>query len=432
MLRPTPFLAPLALFLAASAAAAPQRGSAPEAPPIGPSPGLAAPTVPAVPAVPDLGTPRGRAMASGNQRPVVLLTGYWPPTNEGVRQFSPKPSLNPGGWVGGDWRGRGYDVVSFFPTFPNPNCNNCGIGMGDLEVDYQDTATDFERIVDHYQPIAIITFSRGFPGNSWEVEMNQFNRRNWVGDLRAPVQPTPAPPDATLDRNAIRISALPTQDIVDRIAASGLPLAPQICFSGDGGAFLSEFIAYLGVAYQANHADPSQPDWCIAAGHIHVGINVSWPTCEAGVEVTLETVLDYVDDVLSCPPMQPYCDGSPNSEFSEARLSALGHPSLGSNDLEIVVQRTVRSTNGILFYGASTGNLPLGDGVLCVAEPITRVPGVSMATIRGVMSFPLDLQAPPLSSVAAGTTVHFQAWYRDAAGTAGSNTSSALSVTFCP
>lgn len=430
MLRSLAPLASLVALLTLTPNAEAQRGSKPIAPPIGPSAVLPAART-AAPA-PFTGTPRGAAMAAGTTRPVVLLTGYWPPTNEGVRRFSPKPTLNPGGWIGDDWNSRGYDVVSFFPTFANPNCSNCGVGMGDLEVDYQDTVADFERIVDHYDPIAIITFSRGFPGNSWEVEMNQFNRRNWVDDYIAPVQPTPAPPDATLDRNAIRISALPVQDIVDRVAASGIPVQPQICFSGSGGSFLSEFIAYLGVTHQANHADPMLPDWCIAAGHIHVGTAVSWTDCADAVEVTLETVLDYVDEVLSCAPMQPYCPGAPNSLYREAKLSALGHPSIAANDLELVVQRTTISTTGLLFYGPGPAATPLGDGQLCVAAPLTRMPSISQANNRGVMRFPLDLTASPLSAVASGTTLHFQAWYRDTMGATGSNTSSALTVTLCP
>lgn len=425
----SPSLLVLALLAIAPAAPA-QRGSRPVAPPARPS-GVQ-PAVQSAPPAPFTGTPRGAAMASGAERPVVLLTGYWPPTNEGVRRFSPKPALNPGGWIGEDWNGRGYDVVSFFPTFTNPDCSNCGRGTGDLEVDYQDTALDFELIVERYRPIAIITFSRGFVGNSWEVEMNQFNRGNWINDYDAPRQPTPAPPDSTIDRNALRISSLPVEDIVDRIAASGLPLAPEICYSGSGGGFLSEFIAYLGVAYQGNHADPASPDWCIAAGHVHVGTAVDWATCEAAVELTLEAVIDRVDDVLGCAPMLPYCPGAPNSDYREATLSALGPPSVAANNLEIVVQRAPDSTTGLLFYGASPATLSLGDGLLCVAQPQVRLPDVAQATSRGLLRFPLDLSASPLSSVAVGGTVHFQAWYRDAAGISGSNTSSALTVTLCP
>ena len=435
-------IAPLALlatcFTAAVAQGAPQQGS-PTVRVGGPSPGVKVgsgmplqQSARAPRPAPYTGTPRGAAMANGPQRPVVLLTGYWPPTNEAVRRFSNQPALNPGGWVGDNWMGRGYDVVSYFPTFANANCNNCGVGMGDLEVDYQDTTPDFAAIVAQHNPIAIITFSRGSFGTSWEVEMNQFNRGGWIDDYIAPRQPTPSPPDATVNSGAIRLSALPAQAIVDAVAASGIPVAPFICESGSGGGFLSEFIAYLGVWHQAAHADPTDPDWCIAAGHIHVGTQVSWPDASAAVDVSLSTVLDYVDGVLACPPMQPYCPGTANSQYREARLTGVGNASITSGDLELIVQRTVRNTSGLLFYGMGMNMVPLGDGNLCVAAPLTRIPAVIQATNRGVLRFPLDYQSAPLTGISAGMTVNFQAWYRDPGGTTGSNTSSALTVTFCP
>lgn len=45
----------------------------------------------------------------------ILLTGYWPPTNEMLRDWSTNPAQNPNGWAGGNWEGLGYDVYSYFP-----------------------------------------------------------------------------------------------------------------------------------------------------------------------------------------------------------------------------------------------------------------------------------------------------------------------------
>ncbi|MEL6714904.1 MAG: hypothetical protein AAFP86_14070, partial [Planctomycetota bacterium] len=281
---------------------------------------------------------RAASRAAG-ARPYVLLTGYWPPTNEAVRHFSPQPSLN-SVWEGGDWRGRGYDVVSFFPTFTSPNCFNCGPGLGDLRVDYQCTTEDFARIVDLYEPIAIITFSRGFINMSWEVEANQYNRTSWVNDYNPPRQPDASPPDPTLDAGAIRHSTLPVHDIVDRIEASSLPLDPRICYAGDGGGFLSEYIAYLGVTHQALHSDPAQPDWCVAAGHVHVGGLVPWDVAADAVDETLEVVLDYVDGVLAAPSIDPFCPGNANSAYSEAVLTPIGDPSISTGGLSFLAQRT--------------------------------------------------------------------------------------------
>ena len=64
----------------------------------------------------------------------------------------------------------------FSQEFDPPDCNDCGIGYGDLEVDYQDTTEDFWPIVNAVKPLGIITFSRGFNNMSWELEMNTYNR----------------------------------------------------------------------------------------------------------------------------------------------------------------------------------------------------------------------------------------------------------------
>ena len=71
----------------------------------------------------------------------IMLTGYWPPTNDMIRPFSTDSDLNPEGWVGENWEGRGYDVYSFFPEFDSFPADR--VGSGDFTVDYQDTSEDF-------------------------------------------------------------------------------------------------------------------------------------------------------------------------------------------------------------------------------------------------------------------------------------------------
>ncbi len=232
-------------------------------------------------------------------RPVIMLTGYWPPTNEAVRRFSADPAKNPQGWIGSNWEGRGYDVYAYFPEFNPPNCNNCGRGFGDLEVDYQDTSADWWKFVAQHKPIAIITFSRGAINLSWEVEMNQYNRAQWINDYLPPYQPTPVPPDSSVPPGHLRLSKLPVQEIVDAINQSGLGLNGFICYSGDGGGFLSEFIAYHGVWYQGINASPASPEWCISAGHVHVGGSITWPVAEQAAQITLRTVMEHVDAILN-------------------------------------------------------------------------------------------------------------------------------------
>ncbi len=255
------------------------------------------------------------------QRPIIMLTGYWPPSNEALRRFSTNPDQNPDGWLGSNWEGSGYDVMSYFPEFNPRNCNNCGRGMGDLEVDYQDTSEDFWRIADSLKPIAIITFSRGQIDFSWEVEFNQYNRLVWINDYTPPYQPTPAPPDDSVPANHLRTSKLPVEEIATAVRNANLGLNAFVCYAHDGGGFLSEFEAYHGVWYQAIHNSPADPDWCIAGGHVHVGGLISWETARLAAEVTLREVIRRVDDVVATTVVQEDIGyGGPGS----ARLAVAG------------------------------------------------------------------------------------------------------------
>ncbi len=367
----------------------------------------------------------------GGARPRILLTGYWPPSNEAVRPFSRSATQNPGGWQGADWRGLGYDIVSYFPEFANPNCSNCGRGNGDLEVDYQDTTADFAAITAQEQPIAIITFSRGFIDRSWEVEMNQFNRTAWIPDFLAPTLPTPQPPDGGFVNNFNRLSALPVEVIVARVAQSGLNINPAICFSGDGGGYLSEFIAYLSVWYQNQHRDPLDPAWCISAGHIHVGGQLDWPTARQAVERSLEALIDHLDGVRACtPPPQPYCGLTPNSAGGGTMLHVRGVPSLSGNLLGFAAQQGPPSATSILVFGSGRAQSPLGDGQLCIAANLRRIGPVGAFSNRGAQRLQVDLTQPIFGNVTAGSTWSFQLWHRDNTP-AGANLSDALEVTFC-
>ncbi|HEY6565075.1 MAG TPA: hypothetical protein VIY86_11295 [Pirellulaceae bacterium] len=230
----------------------------------------------------------------------IMLTGYWPPTNEMVRHFSDSPTQNPKGWQGLDWEGRGYNIYSYFPEFVD--FPNQPIGVGDFEVDYQDTSADWWRIVEQVKPVAIITFSRTtqFP-IGWEVELRQRNLMTWANDYLAPLQPTPAPPDSSVPAGTIRFSTLPAQEIVDAVRAEVPGVNPRIDTTSFGGGFLSEFIAYHGVWYHDIHAMEDDPFRNVAAGHIHVGGNVTVAQGRAATEVTLRQVIARVDQILMVP-----------------------------------------------------------------------------------------------------------------------------------
>lgn len=229
------------------------------------------------------------------EEPTVLVTGFWPPTNEMIRHFSQSPELNPDGWVGDNWEDRGYDVVGYFPQFENPDCSNCGMGYGDLEVDYQDTSEDFWTIVEEVQPVAIITFSRGNIDHSWELENNYYNRTNWYADYLAPLYPTPNPPDESVNSYHERNSNLPMDIIEDAVEDAGLGLNAWIDWQGHPGQFVSEFMGYHGVWYR--DINQVSDNICHFAGHVHVGGLIDWDTAKEATNITVREVLNHLDEL---------------------------------------------------------------------------------------------------------------------------------------
>jgi len=228
----------------------------------------------------------------------ILLTGYWPPTNEMLRQFSANPDQNPGGWAGADWEGRGFDVYSFFPEFPS----GVGRGEGDFEVDYQDTSADWWRITEEIRPAAIITFSRANTSIGWEMEGGNrtYASSQWSADYLAPLRPTPELPISSEPPGTERFSSLPMEQIVDAVAGSAANVDPFIS-PIDNGRFLSNYIGYHGNWYHDLHSDPLDPYRNYAAGHIHVGSNVTIADGALATEVTLRVLTDYLNGIIPEP-----------------------------------------------------------------------------------------------------------------------------------
>jgi len=237
---------------------------------------------------------------SKRDNPVILLTGYWPPTNEAVRPFSQNSLLNPEGWIGENWEEYGFDIISYFPTFSPPDCESCGQGNGDLEVDYQDTSEDWWNIVESLNPISIITFSRGYINYSWELEYKYYNWFNWINDFTPPYQPTPTPPDQDSPMNSMRFSSLPMTEIVDVVNSSDLGLNAYIDYAAGAGMYLSEFKGFHGVWYKAL-MDNIEDTPCYVAGHVHVGGLVDWDTAHEAVKITLRETINYIQENYLSP-----------------------------------------------------------------------------------------------------------------------------------
>lgn len=229
----------------------------------------------------------------------IMLTGYWPVSNEMLRNFSTNPVQNPDGWQGGNWEGLGYDVYSYFPEFPN----GVGQGVGDFEVDYQDTSSDFWRITEELHPLAIITFGLGSDDRSWEIEWQYRNLDTWVNDFQQPRQPTPSPPDASVPAGTVRYSSLPMEDIASAVnaAQADIDVDAFVDYSNFAGGYLCEYIGYHASWYHDLHADPTDAAWNIAAGHIHVGGQLWRRAARTATEITLRELTAYLDTQIPEP-----------------------------------------------------------------------------------------------------------------------------------
>ena len=142
--------------------------------------------------------------------------------------------------------------------------------------------------------------------------------------------------------------------------------------------------------------------------------------------------LEYID-VDGCLPVQRYCIGAPNSAGSGAVIDYTGSVSVSANDLVLHASACPTSQFGLFFYGPGQVQTPLGDGFLCIGGSIARFP-ITQTDAAGTALQVVDNTNLPAGGGALlpGTTHNFQFWFRDpSAGGAGSNTTDALSATFC-
>jgi alkaline phosphatase len=233
----------------------------------------------------------------------IMLTGYWPPTNEMLREFSQDPNQNPGVWVGENWEGHGYDVYAFFPEFPGGTGSNPK-GNGDFEVDYQDVGSwtppsaptgDFWRITGTVHPVAIMSYGQGT--GPWEMEYNARNlpSASWTNDYLSPTKPTPVPPDITQASGYVRHSSLPMEAIAEAVNSSGTGINAWIDWDGNPGNFLCEYMAYHNGWYQSLHSDPCDPYYCVGAGFTHLASGVTPSNGASGVKAALRALITHLD-----------------------------------------------------------------------------------------------------------------------------------------
>ncbi|MCC7012208.1 MAG: hypothetical protein IT454_06595 [Planctomycetes bacterium] len=127
-----------------------------------------------------------------------------------------------------------------------------------------------------------------------------------------------------------------------------------------------------------------------------------------------------------------YCTSTLNSSGGAALISASGSNSLAAGDLVLSATPVPNNTNGLYFFSANAVQVPFGNGVKCVGGPVVRLPlgAASGTTLSAAVNSGVPQAAPHL---AVGSTWHFQAWFRDAAGGGSNyNLSDGYRITFQP
>jgi len=142
----------------------------------------------------------------------------------------------------------------------------------------------------------------------------------------------------------------------------------------------------------------------------------------------------------SAPPPCGNADpnaGCRNSTGAGALLSSIGSDSVSNDDLLLVANQLPYSVNGLWLMAGSTTQVALGDGLRCVASPIYRFGAFNSGPSGIVHKGPEIVGSScglPSGCILAGSTWHFQAWYRNVAGPCGNltNLTNLLSVSFTP
>jgi hypothetical protein len=134
---------------------------------------------------------------------------------------------------------------------------------------------------------------------------------------------------------------------------------------------------------------------------------------------------------VPCAEAQNFCVGAPNSTGIGAQVLVNGTPNISLNDLSVWAFNLPPGTAGIFFYGPNAGQIPFGNGFICVTGSTYRLP-VVFADSLGLASYMIDYGNLP-HPIVANDVWRFQFWYRDIVlGVPGFNLSDGIAVTFCP
>jgi hypothetical protein len=194
----------------------------------------------------------------------------------------------------------------------------------------------------------------------------------------------------------------------------------------------------------------------IVAGRLHAAAAITAGDVQAvGQRHVAGGDLQTLNEQFACD-IEPYCfcdsggicgnedlaAGCANSTGSGALLSqGGGSVSVSADDLVLSAVQLPPNKSGLFFMGGAPTELPFNDGRLCVApgnvgifryQPQSSGPTGTLTLGPGIVAY--SQKFAPGGNIQAGSTWHFQAWYRDPTGPCGygANLSNAARVTFQP
>jgi len=138
------------------------------------------------------------------------------------------------------------------------------------------------------------------------------------------------------------------------------------------------------------------------------------------------------------PPVgNSYCVSSRNSSGAAAMMGAEGSASVASGNLVLTAGPGPVAEPGIFYYGPNQIEVDFGNGTRCVGGPsgsLHLIYPPQPFGLDGVLRRAVNVSAPGHSSfLTAGSTWHFQAWFRDpAAGGFGFDLSDGYEITLLP
>lgn len=185
--------------------------------------------------------------------------------------------------------------------------------------------------------------------------------------------------------------------------------------------------------------------WDLAANDVH--LSPGSPCIDAGIPTSFDPDGTRADigaltyDPTYSPVPSVYCTAAPNSVGPGARIGWSGSQSLAAGDLTLLVDGAPPNEIAFFLYGPGADEAHFGDGFRCVAAngvgifrllPVGATDGVGRFARR--IGSDLVPSTPRPGTIEAGSTWHFQLWYRDPAGPLGNgfNLSDALAVGFVP